>query len=106
MSSEKPTSLDEIITLLKTSQLTPEESLSLINKFEEKIKADIDKLFSALAGAYIHEIQSKIGFAKGVISMVVESQGAFEYEPALNQAITVLKDILALYKKSGVSTQL
>ena len=106
MSSKRPRSLEKILKTLMTDHLTPEECLSLIIKFEDKIKADIDLLFEKLAGAHIHEIQSKIGFAKNVLNLVLESKGAFDYAKALDSAITQLEDILALYHRSGISTEL
>lgn len=51
-----------------------EAYLSLIVKFKDKIKASFDLMLSPLTGTHIHEIQSKIGFSKNILSMVVESK--------------------------------
>ncbi|MFX1294099.1 MAG: hypothetical protein ACFFD2_04475 [Promethearchaeota archaeon] len=106
MKKKKPNTLEEFLEILKTQQITPEECYSYIIKIEEKIKMDIDSLFEGLAGGHIHEIQSKIGYVKNLINLVVDSNGAFEYDRALDSAILQLEDILALYQKSGVSIQI
>jgi predicted polyphosphate/ATP-dependent NAD kinase len=103
---ETTTTFEDIIEHMRTHQLDAEQSFSLIVKIEAKIISDLDALFEALAGAHIHEIQSKIGYAKNLLSMVIDSKGAFDYEQALKSAILQLEDILNHYKKAGVSTQL
>jgi len=103
---ENFTTLEEIIETLKKKQLSPENSYSYVTKIEQKIKIDLDALFEGLAGARIHEIQSKIGYAKNLLSLVIESKGAFNYNQALQSVIVQLEDILALYHKSGVSTRI
>ena len=104
--TKDPSKIEEVIELMKTRQLEVQQSYLFIIKIEEKIKRDIDILFEKLAGGHIHEIQSKIGFAKNVLKFVLESKGAFDYTKALDSAITQLDDILALYRKSGVSLSL
>ncbi|NVM52913.1 MAG: hypothetical protein HWN66_04360 [Candidatus Helarchaeota archaeon] len=106
MKEKKFTTLEAIIETFKTRTLSPEESFSLIVKIEQKIIVDIDALFEGLAGGYIHEIQSKIGYTKNLLHLVIESKGAFDYQRALNSTIPQLEDILTLYHKSGVPTQL
>ncbi len=106
MIEKKGTTLEKIIALLKSKQLDANQSYSYILAIEEKIKKDLDMLFERLAGGHIHEIQSKIGYAKNILNLVVESKGAFDYDRALNSALIQLEDILTLYQKSGVSTNL
>jgi len=100
------TTIEEIIEYMKSRQIPPEKLFCLIEKLEDKIRQDLDFLFQRLAGGHIHEIQSKIGYAKNLITLVIESQGAFTYEKALSSAITQLEDILALYHKANLSTTL
>ena len=97
---------EQFLEALKTRKPSPEESFSVIIELEEKIKRDIEELFEKLAGSHIHEIQAKIGYVKGLLDLVVQSKGAFDYDNALKNAIQPLEDILTLYHKSGVSTQL
>ncbi|MHA1356860.1 MAG: hypothetical protein ACTSQI_04495, partial [Candidatus Helarchaeota archaeon] len=80
------TKFEKIIESMKNLQLNAEQTYSYIVKIEAKITHDLDALFEALAGTRIHEIQSKIGYAKNLISMVIESKGAFEFEQALHSA--------------------
>ncbi|NVM30889.1 MAG: hypothetical protein HWN65_18760 [Candidatus Helarchaeota archaeon] len=100
------TTLEEIIQRMKSRELSAEENYSHVVAIEEKFKKDLDVLFEKLAGGHIHEIQSKIGFAKNLLNLVIESKGAFDYKKALESTITQLEDILELYQKSGVSTQM
>jgi len=106
MAMTKVGSLEELLELLTQRQIDPATCLFFIEKLEQKILKDIDTLFQKLAGGHIHEIQSKIGYAKNIINLVVESQGAFSYDKALETAIPQVQDILALYQKAGVSTKL
>lgn len=106
MAITKISSLEQLLELLNAARLDPATCLASIEVLERKILGDIDLLFQKLAGGNIHEIQSKIGYAKNIIRLVVDSQGAFAYEKALETAIPQLQDILALYQKAGVSTRL
>ena len=104
--AKEPTTLEEILEQMKTLTLDVQKNFTYVVAIEEKVKEDIDLLFEKLAGGHIHEIQSKIGYAKNILNLVIESKGAFDYQKALNSTITQLEDILTLYQKSGVSTQL
>lgn len=101
-----PTTLEELLEVMKTREHPAEKIYSFIVALEEKFKVDIDLLFGRLAGGHIHEIQSKIGYAKNLLDLVVKSKGAFDYDKALQSAIEQLEDILGLYHKAGVSTQI
>ena len=104
--AKEPSTIEEILDQMITLNLDVQKNFSYVVALEEKIKEDMDLLFEKLAGGHIHEIQSKIGYAKNILKLVIESKGAFDYQKALNSTITQLEDILALYQKSGVSTQL
>jgi hypothetical protein len=97
-------SLEEILKKMQSSKLSPNDCQKFILKIEQKIKNDLNSLFEGLGGAQIHDILSKIGYMKNVINMVIESKGSLDYQGALKSAATQLEEILALYKKSGVST--
>jgi len=103
---QNKSTIEEVLQVMKTKELPAEKNYSFIVAIEEKIKGDIDLLFGRLAGGHIHEIQSKIGYAKNLLDLVIESKGAFEYEKALQSAIEQLEAILGLYHKAGVSTQI
>ena len=102
----KSSTIEELLEVMKSQDPSAEQSYSFVVAIEEKFKGDIDLLFERLAGGHIHEIQSKIGYAKNLLDLVVESKGAFEYKKALQSAINQMEDILALYQKAGISTQL
>jgi hypothetical protein len=106
LSPENPTTLDALITAMQGDSLPPEQLFSFIVALEQKINDDIDLLFEKLAGGNIHEIQSKIGYAKNLIQMVIDSKGAFDYSKAKANARLQLADILTLYKKAGITTSL
>lgn len=106
MNRTTPSSIEQILEILKTKQIEAQLAVTFINAIETKFKTDIDILFSKLAGGHIHEIQSKIGYAKNLLNLVIESNGAFDYKNALESAITQIEDILAVYRTAGVSTQI
>ena len=89
---------------MKTSKVSPNECYKNLLKIEEKIKRDLNSLFEGLGGGQIHEILSKMGYTKNLIKMVIDSKGTFDYQNALQSAITQLEEILVLYQQSGVST--
>ena len=96
--------LEDIIKKMKTSKVSPNECYKNLLKIEEKIKRDLNSLFEGLGGGQIHEILSKMGYTKNLIKMVIDSKGTFDYQNALQSAITQLEEILVLYQQSGVST--
>ncbi len=97
-------SLEEILKKMQTSKLSPSDCYKFILKIEQKIKHDLNSLFEGLGGTQIHDLLSKIGYIKNLINMVIESKGTLDYQGALKSAATQLEEILALYRKSGVST--
>lgn len=103
---QKPVTIEEVLEVMKTQQLPAEKNYSFLIAIEKKFQQDIDILFSKLAGGHIHEIQSKIGYAKNLLNLVMESKGAFDYKNALNSAVTQVEDILELYRTAGVSTHI
>jgi len=97
-------SLEEILKKMQTSKLSASDCYKFILKIEQKIKHDLNSLFEGLGGTQIHDLLSKIGYIKNLINMVIESKGTLDYQGALKSAATQLEEILALYRKSGVST--
>jgi hypothetical protein len=106
MSDQKFGTLEAILEKMQNKKLDAPQCYSVLIKIEQKIQADMDALFEGLGGGQIHEILSKIGYSKNYMNLVIESKGAMNFDAALKSIITQITDILALYQKSGVSTQL
>ncbi|HUY00771.1 MAG TPA: hypothetical protein VMV49_14515 [Candidatus Deferrimicrobium sp.] len=98
--------LEAILEKMQNNEFDAPKCHSYLLKIEQKIQADMDSLFEGLGGGQIHEILSKIGYAKNYMNLVIETKGAMDFNNALKSIITQLSDILGLYRKSGVSTQL